>query len=223
VKAASNKTGADEGARVLSFDPLDTAERITGESYKNDKPTEALGFMFAIQHAARKRELLESLGDTYMSMKMPAFLSLMESLSFALILAEDIPDSGDKLRIWWRDGVLIRADSYCGDDVINSGNAYYNLSADDGACQYPGGSGGWYSDGNGGQVWSGYFDIREGMRHRLDELTSRGKFLPTWVKPPFLWLHNDTKAEGYDHKAITASRIARLPAEVQAAISGSAA
>lgn len=35
---------------LLTFDPLDAAEQITGESHQCDEGTSALGFLLALQH-----------------------------------------------------------------------------------------------------------------------------------------------------------------------------
>ena len=52
---------------VLSFDALQEAENLTGKSYKDDKATEALGFIAHIQNGKRKEQMLKSLGDTTFS------------------------------------------------------------------------------------------------------------------------------------------------------------
>ena len=66
------------------------------------------------------------------------------------------------------------------------------------------------------------YDGREGMFSRLQQLEETGEFITPWLEAPFLWLltYMDTKPKGYDHKAITAARIAKLPESVQAAIKG---
>ena len=54
----------------------------------------------------------------------------------------------------------------------------------------------------------------------MERMEAAGEFLPTWIKPSFLWLlhYMDTKKEGYSYDAINAERIAMLPPHVQSAI-----
>jgi hypothetical protein len=71
----------------------------------------------------------------------------------------------------------------------------------------------------GGGVYES-LDCREAIRYYLGKMRETGTFLPVWENRPFLWLlhYMDTKDEGYDYKAITASRIAQLPEHVRNAI-----
>jgi hypothetical protein len=206
---------------ALSFDPLSAAEEITGESYKKDEPTSMLGLFLHMDHAQNKQKLLKEAGDTYFSMKIPEFLNFLRGLGFEELLRDDVPDSdtakGNKYRIWWRAGVLVAFDSYWGDESVNGGSAHFCFEGPRSAmfsC-----SNGWV-EGTDPYVWRGNFDVREGFRYRLDRMEAEGKLLPKWPARDFLWLlhYMDSKQEGYDHEAITAARIARFPAHVQAAI-----
>lgn len=69
-------------------------------------------------------------------------------------------------------------------------------------------------------VFVGSCDCREALRFRTAKLEQEGTILPVWEFRPWLWLlhHGDTKVEGYDHKKITAERIAMLPEYVRKAI-----
>ena len=52
---------------LLSLDPLDVAEQLTGQSYKTDDTTNLIGMSIALNHARTKEEHLLSLDDTVLS------------------------------------------------------------------------------------------------------------------------------------------------------------
>ena len=71
---------------LLTFDPLDAAEQITGESYKCDEGTSALGFLLAMQHNQVKNERLMALGDTTLQNDLTRYTDIIKSLGFELVL-----------------------------------------------------------------------------------------------------------------------------------------
>lgn len=50
---------------ILRYDALDTAERLTGKSYKEDEDTMGLGFLMHISHGERKAAALKATDDTH--------------------------------------------------------------------------------------------------------------------------------------------------------------
>lgn len=205
--------------QALSYDPLDDAETITGKSYKADEVTSSLGLLLHLDHNAKKRELLVAAGDSHFTQTIGDFIAFLSSMGFEQVLCEDIPNTEDKYRIFWRAGVLVSFDSYWGDKSVNGGTAYFFFKGPREAIF--GGSSGYACEIDGQPVWDGSFDVREGLRMRLDKLSAAGEILPMWPKDRWLWLlhYMDVKEEGYDHDAITASRVAKLPDHVRRALS----
>lgn len=102
-------------------------------------------------------------------------------------------------------------------DTLNTGKAFCVERNGDEYAYPPQCSGGFYGDD---RVFVGDYDIREAFAYRLNRMKETGTFAKQWPQSDFLWLLHwmDTKAEGYDYKAITAERLAMLPEHVQKAI-----
>jgi hypothetical protein len=211
---------------MLSFDPLDTAERLLG---RNTEASTALGMMLAINHNRAKREMLVSMDDTTLSNTVERYLRICGELGFEHVLClpfegrswgnEPAPDEAFHV-LAHRDGMLLVFDTFHTMDV-NSAKVYYNWRprpdlAD--AYRFTS-SGGWhnYDAGRDAATWVGDHDAREAIRHKIQGLRDNGEFLARWQERPFLWLlhHMDTKQEGYDHDAINAERIGMLPGWVR--------
>jgi hypothetical protein len=207
---------------ALSFDPLAEAERLTGQSYKENDAVGWLGMGIMQEHSKIKEGLLKESDDTCFSNSLHEQIQVIENLGFRLLACEDIPGTGDKWRIFWRPGILLFCDSYSGDSTLNDGKAYFSYKGPRNAMKRC--SNGFAGELNGEEVWYGSVDVREGLRHCLESMEASGEFLEEWIDRPFLWLlsYGDTKDEGYDHKVITAKRILTLPDEVIYAISGDA-
>lgn len=203
---------------LLRFDPLDAAEKITGESYKTDRETLSLGFGMAMLHNERKAEALRQTRDSHYGMTFAEFRTLLAELGFEEVLVEtfagrDCPETF--VIAWSPEGVLAVCESYAG-ERLNSAKVLYNYRHPNG---YPGF--GLTSSGSMcGDLWVGDHDAREGVRHNLGRMREAGEFVTPWRERPWLWLltYMDTKGE-YDHEAITAARVARLPEHVRQAIS----
>lgn len=216
---------------ILKFDALDMAERLTGGDYKRDKAVEALGISMHLDSVQLKRAALESVGDAHFSMDLPQYLDVLAAEGFDQVLAlefDGTSDNGkpDTLYIFWKpaDGVLLVFDTYWGGKSVNGGKFYYNWrpSSHGEPWEVARGltsSGSWKQIGDE-WIWSGDHDCREAVRFHLRRFRERGELLAKWRVQPFMWLlhYMDTKAEGYDPKAITAARIAMLPQAVREAI-----
>jgi hypothetical protein len=206
----------------LQFDAIQAAEDLTGlDSHKTDLPVWlAIGMMQA--NGKRKSELLTAQLDSTFSSKLDYYERVLAAEGFSKVFEMEIPndpthekDYQDKYFIYWHpDGLLLSFDSYFGDSV-NGGHIYFNFKPND-----------WKQfctlniplSGGGGVYES--LDCREAIRYYLGKMRETGTFLPVWENRPFLWLlhYMDTKEEGYDYKAITASRIAQLPEHVRNSI-----
>ena len=71
--------------KALMFDPLDTAEKITGKSYADDAETIQLGFTCLQQNKMRKRAILAEIGDTHAGIFWNDFLKIIFDLGFKII------------------------------------------------------------------------------------------------------------------------------------------
>lgn len=201
---------------LLRFDPLDAAQKITGESYKTHDETMRLGLGLAMVHNERKAETLRQARDSHYGMTFADFRALLSELGFEEVLVEtfqgrECPETF--VIAWCPEGILAVCESYSG-VRLNTANVLYNYRHPDG---YPGGltSSGHMRD----DLWIGDHDAREGVRHNLAALRAAGEFVTPWQERPWLWLltYTDTKGE-YDDDAINAARVARLPQRVRDAI-----
>lgn len=213
------ETTGQQVAEALSFDPLGAAERITGESYKDDATTSALGLGLAVMHNERKEALLKNTADSYFSMSFAEQLVLFADLGFDEVYRETF-DGGHGtdayVILWHPDGLLATCESYMGTHR-NTAKVHYNYRHQSGG--YPGRliSSGRLED----DVWIGDHDAREGIRHNLDAMRAEGTFLAEWVERPFLSLLNyaEYKRERPQFEAIRVAKIAALPEHVRKAIS----
>jgi len=200
---------------ALSFDPLDTAEKITGLRCDEDQNTIGVGVALSTFNSDVKKSILVETKDTHFMMLFSEFLSVATDLGFKEILRDQIQDSKDVFIIMYRPGILLKCESYYDGSVVNSANMYLNYKGpNEGMFHY---SGGYVCDADGQSVWEASFDVREGLRFTINMMEEKGQILESWVERPFLWLldYNHTKIEGYDYNAINAGRISRLPSEVQ--------
>lgn len=211
---------ADDIAALLAFDPLGQAERLTGESYKDDGATMSLGFAMHMEHNRRKADALQAARDSHFAMNLAETLALYAEMGFAEVLCDEFAgtDVTETFHILWHpEGLLATVESY-GGVRRNCSKVYYNIAMRSTGDMWSRTSSGRLMPGD---VWVGDHDAREGIRTNLDRLREVGDFLPAWVERPFLWFvtYAETKRD-YDYAAINAERISRLPAHVIAAIRG---
>lgn len=208
----------DEIGRLLATDPLSQAEKLTGQAYKDDEQTMALGFRIAMLHNQAKESALRSASDSYFNMKFTEQMDLFFDMGFEEVYRETFGGRYGEdtyVILWHVDGILATCESHGGTNR-NDAKVYYNFREADG--HYPG-----YpltSSGHmNGEVWVGDHNAREGIRHNLNALRAVGEFLPEWVERPFLWLLNYSEEKGdYDYDAINARKIAQMPEHVRLAI-----
>lgn len=130
--------GADLVERALKTDPLLSAEKITGESYKTSKETEALGFVLAMDHNAKLREILADAGDTYHSQTYSSYVETIESFGFTEVFTR--PFKYDRYRetpitlhscLYVHPlGLILKFDTFGWtsdkEETINGGDVYFN-------------------------------------------------------------------------------------------------
>jgi hypothetical protein len=230
---------------TLSFDPLDTAEKILGGGNRGTASHDAVmaaGLLLMQANAQAKRDQLASLGDTYSGMGPEDMKRILIDMGMVEVYSCDIAprnDSkpGDRFYIYAGSGLLACFDTYYGGTVVNGGNIYYNWKPSDEIRE----KGYWSLTSSGSGVfenndwrdeksqllcWSGHHDIREGVSYRIDQLRENGEILEKWIKPEFLWpfhwgevaMSNTDPRPDYD--AMRKARIAELPEWVQEMIKG---
>lgn len=225
---------AGEVTRLLRVDPLDLAEKISGETYATSDDVGFLGLALAARHNKIKDDVLVAADDTLLSNQLATYCRILTEEGFQLVLSVSFTGTGwgdepvveESLQLWWhsRDALLLCFDTF-GGDRLNAAKIYYNWRPT---------SEGWLSFMSSGSlhdgVWVGDHDAREALRLNLRNLRAKGIFVNPWVKQPFLHLSHYMEHRMPDEwpgrmkrmKATNAARIAALPEEVQTAIRGTA-
>ncbi len=223
--------------KVLTTDSLRDAEVITGKSYKEDKTTESIGFMLHMENSQKKREMLESLGDTTFSNELHHYLGILGGFGFEVVLKEPFINEDkitEHLFVLWHDeySILLTFDTHTwsnsdgsftknGGTVpppsVNGGDFYYNIKFNADVKRHDFTSSGGMRDND---IWVGNHDCREAVKFHISQMADNGTFQKQWVERPFLWLlhYMDRKVEGYDSDKNNAERIAKLPQRVIDAI-----
>lgn len=207
----------EELQKILNTDPLAEAERLTGDSYKKNEGTLALGMLMQMDHVATKRQALEARGDTCYGTKVDEYLNIVQSEGFEVVLHEAFEDVRpadhyptnykDELYILWHpDGILSYFDTYgvgSGSGLapsVNSGDVGFNWEPT-GEKRWPDHTSGHYVGYDNGRILLpgedsptkrliliGSHDAREAFRHRLAVLRQNGRFVLPWIESPWLWL-----------------------------------
>jgi len=181
---------------VLAFDPLATAEKITGKTYSGDHETSQLGFLLHLQHGQMKNDLLKELHDTYFGMPWNDFCLLIETSPFGF--KEGLKESfqtedgrTEQFRAWFEPsrGLVLIATSYRGED-LNSCSVYGQLKVSPGfspwkilsRCSH---------GGDGDKLGYTYFsyDGREGLLSKLSsiDLQPGKEWCNPWMTHQHVW------------------------------------
>lgn len=83
-----NKKKRDEAIEWQRHDPLASAEKLTGKSYKEDPETAELGFIMNFFRGEQVRKRFSELGDTFSGMSWEQFVDLIKSNGFEIIFME---------------------------------------------------------------------------------------------------------------------------------------
>ena len=212
---------------ALDFDPVTAAEDVMGMSYKDD-PTgmvSGLGLMAHMAISDTKQKLLFESDDSHFGISIRDFIGLVGRLGFREVFSENIPETEDRLYLYWRDGLLLRFESYWGDSPgietsVNSASLYFNYAGPYQALHQCSRGMAQGEEDPENCVWVGNRDVREGLRWFLSQAEKHGQFLKKWKEAPFLWLLNyqEPKQEGHDCEAINSRKICSLPRDVQEAM-----
>lgn len=213
---------------MLDFDPIDVAERLTGERRSDE--SNMLGLALAMRHNELKRNALSAARDTHYNITFAEAVAIVEAQGFQLLATvafkgnpwDDTEEPSDEeKRIYWNPelSALLTMETYR-TTSLNMGKVYFAWKANDQNNVYPSGCSGGCEGERGDYTFVGDYDIREAFVYKLTRMKETGTFIKKWPKAPFLWMLHwmDTKDEGYDYKAINAERFALLPAEVREAM-----
>lgn len=212
---------------LMAFDGLAAAEEMTGNSYKTDYDTQALGMILTMGVSQFKNAALKREFDTTLSNTLEYYTSVIEDIGFEKVF--ELPfiykpkyDNVERPETFFmyahRElGILMCFDTYQTVNV-NGGNYYYCWKANDdddtAGCSS---SGHYVKESDGTYFWTGGHDCREGIRNQINYMKSKVTFLNPWPAMtendrPFLWpLHCGDSMEGDDYKAIRDERLALLP------------
>lgn len=205
---------------MLRFDPLDAAEKITGENHKSSTRTTGLGMLLMMNNNDRKRKALHERGDTCFTEETDNYQRIIQKNGFKKVLELDFitkkgydsqKEQPEKFFVYWHDDGLVLVMDTSNLTTRNSAKVYYNWRPKDYKNIRVTSSGSFdYEDGqpsirydykkepdpNNGRpmFWTGDHDAREAIVHNMDALREHGEFMRPWKKAPFLWFlhHGDT-------------------------------
>lgn len=199
----------DQIDKILNFDAFAEAEKITGKSYKEDKETEALGFISHVMNGQTRNALMLELDDTLFSDSIERYTRIIKEVGFIEILIEPFIDNYDDdkrkeeyLYVYFQPGygILLVFTSFRISEVaepsVNGGKYYYNWQPNLDEEGKPVETA-WHATSSGGYrdgwIWSGDHDCREAVKHNINKLLASGKFVTPWVDEPWTWFVNYTE------------------------------
>lgn len=201
---------------LLTYDPLQEAENITGLDSAASKGTAFLGMVLMMEKGSKLKLLQESVSDTTFSMPMQGYIDNVVEFGFEIVYQSNFAgkygEESHFILFHPKYSILMNVDSFMGDR--NECKCFFNFVPNEQD----------YFDGNLSHVGlngilSCYdsFDGRESLRYKIQSCAKFGEFKLKWDRMPFLWLlnHVDTKGEGYDYRAINKERLALLPSYVR--------
>ena len=200
--------------QALRFDSLAEAEKITGRYSGESAETVLVGIGLAQQNNEVKSVLLKANNDTgSLGESWTDVMKIIADLGFQKIHEHLIKDSADIFCVFWHsEGILLKAESFM--RSVNTIDAYMFFEGD--YESIPPSTHGSES----GNIYNIHLDGREGLRFNLNKLRGGGRFLPQWIRKPFLWLvdYQQKNEAGYDYKAITNGVLDSLPIDIQRAV-----
>lgn len=176
---------------LLKFDSLARAEKLTGQSYKDDQATTALGIVILQEVRKAKENRMAAEDDVNFSCGYEKFIRVAESMGFEQAYKEEVEfDSkyGDGKQ---KEILFVYADRIRGTVLVMQ---TYNMSSVNMATIYWQGRGtrAWGNSSSPHEVDEHYEftyskDVREGLRSTIRDLESlKGfEFIPVWNKYDF--------------------------------------
>ena len=143
--------------KLLHFDSLSEAEKITGKSYKEDSDTTWMGMALLQQNNKIKHEILESQDDVCWGCKIDNYIRILTDLGFVKISEESFNGTGwddkdiveEKCYVYWQPSksILSWFESFNKTD-LNTSHWYFAYKPNSVQLFYDVGihcSGGWYT------------------------------------------------------------------------------
>jgi len=189
--------------KVLDFDALDTAEKLTGKSVEESESTKSLSLKMHFFGGRMTREMLTARDDTHYSISYENAERIIKDIGFEDVLV--IPFTGryaeESFRIMYRNGILLTFESYSHthETRVNTIVMYFCWRAhNQSRLNHFSGS---IRDG----IHRGYLDGREALRLRISNLDNLGELVP-WdeeMHRPWLIHYMDLKdtSEVFSRKA----------------------
>ena len=134
--------------KILNFDSLAEAEKITGKSYKEDEDTSMLGMLMHMKMSEEKKRLLIGSNDTHFGMTEAEALQIFKMNGFKIVLQDPFINEDDiEERFYvlfdYENSILLSFDTHTwGDDgswaksgktvpppSFNGGNVYFNYAS----------------------------------------------------------------------------------------------
>jgi len=229
--------------RVISFDPIDEAEKLAEAGEIPKKAVTGLGFLFLQKNSEIKRNLFESEGDIHFSIEAIKAMGIIKSLGFIPVLTDpfysDSSEKNETFIIYWNpEGFLLTFESYNGH--VNSAKLHFEVlerkKGDYKKIWQLHSSGGFTKTKTHNKMrFCGDMDVREGLKLAIENLRDVGKVQNKWRGDStrhFFWFINhqevhtinetvgkddwNCKSRRYD--MITNGRLKRLPDYVRSAI-----
>jgi hypothetical protein len=205
--------------KALDYDPLAEAEKITGEEYKHDKFTSALGFDLMRRSVEAKQHILSSRSDTYRGNSIQYYREVAEQLGFVKILEIKSQRQPHWPEYWYEDtwfaywhfqhSVLLIWETYSLNKV-NTAKIYFNwkpnTTKDLIDLRYSG-------SGNNG-VLIGDIYAEEALAYNFNKMLNTGTFLQKWIETPWLWLPSYTEKHD-DYQQINHAKLEMFPQSVR--------
>lgn len=168
----------EELDRVLNYDSLSEAEKLTGLSYKEDEQTRNIGLVAHLINGKEKEKLLRANDDTTFSETIGNYRRIIERIGFKQVYEEEYTnirfETQEHIYIHYHDdGLLLTWDTFHG--KRNSAHVAFNLERNNN--NYPPVS----CSFNDKLIMGGELDAREGIIHNLNKLRNAGKLLKPWM------------------------------------------
>ena len=192
--------------KLTNFDPLDTAEKITGKDYHVDIETSNLGMALMMGRNQLRDKLLVSQDDVPFSGEIQNYIRVMKDLGFVIQLEEpfvgkswhgEVPPNEVYYLAWHPTKFILAAfETYDSKDV-NSASWYFNFKPYDFDTFWRLElhlSGSAYCGPRENELpkeewsWIGHWDAREGIRNQMSNFDQFGTFVNPWPKDARIWL-----------------------------------
>jgi hypothetical protein len=193
---------------LLSFDPLGTAEEMTGIELGSDSKEGEMGASVLLgmdlMHSkkAMLRRVLSERGDVHWNMSSDEYIKTIQGMGFDIVL--QIPFKGrehdngsradeDYYVFWHDDGLLLTMDTFTWhnrDRSVNGASVYYNWAPSPDCKEWVQSSGRYVlydEDDPSKRIWSGDHDAREAIGFAIQRLRDNGKFVLPWYEAPYIW------------------------------------